>query len=85
MDIYESTLSMKFGDNVVRFDIFNAIKHLKKEHSVFLIKIFDILVRENIPHMFQQISLGKVFQQEIAKPPTKVSKVIELEFIENQD
>ena len=44
IDVYESKHSMEFGDDMVRFNIFNALKHLEEEHAIFKLKILDILV-----------------------------------------
>ena len=67
INVYKGTFFMEFCDDVFRFNIFDAKMHLKEEHLIFKLKILDILVRDNFPHMFQQNLLNKVFELEIAK------------------
>ncbi|RDY12161.1 hypothetical protein CR513_03090, partial [Mucuna pruriens] len=35
IDMYVGTLSMEFGDNMVQFNIFEAMKHLIENYSIF--------------------------------------------------
>jgi len=44
IDVHARTLSMEFGDDVVHFNIFEAMRHPTKEHSVFLVDIIDDVV-----------------------------------------
>ncbi|RDX85443.1 hypothetical protein CR513_33366, partial [Mucuna pruriens] len=37
IDVYVGTLSMEFGDNLVQFNIFEALKHPVEDHSIFSI------------------------------------------------
>ena len=46
IDVHVGTLSIKFGDSIVPFNILNALKHPMKEHSMFHIDIIDDLVEE---------------------------------------
>jgi len=41
IDVHVGTLSMEFGDDVVHFNIFEALRHLAEEHSAFLVDIID--------------------------------------------
>ncbi|KAK4265514.1 hypothetical protein QN277_026560 [Acacia crassicarpa] len=41
IDVHSSTLSMEFGDISVNFNIFDAMKHPREEHSVFCIDVID--------------------------------------------
>ena len=82
IDVYEGTLSMEFGDDVVRFNIFDASKHPEEEHAVFKLEILDILVQEAFPHMFLKNDMSQTLQPEIPKLP-KVPELQESpEFIE---
>ncbi|RDX84803.1 hypothetical protein CR513_34085, partial [Mucuna pruriens] len=46
IDVHAGTLSMKFGDNLVQFNIFEAMKHPTEDHSIFSINMIDELVEE---------------------------------------
>ena len=82
IDVYEGTLSMEFGDDVVRFNIFDASKHPEEEHAVFKLEILDILVQEAFPHMFLKNDMNQTLQPEILELP-KVAELQESpEFIE---
>ncbi|GAU47094.1 hypothetical protein TSUD_369270 [Trifolium subterraneum] len=48
VDVYDGTMSMEFGDIVVKFNIFDAMKHPLEEHSVFYIDLVD----ETCPEFF---------------------------------
>ena len=41
IDVHAGTLSMGFGDDVVHFNIFQAMRHPVEEHFVFLVDIID--------------------------------------------
>ena len=41
VDVHAGTLSMEFGDDVVHFNIFQAIRHPVEEHFVFLVDIIN--------------------------------------------
>ncbi|RDX94914.1 Retrovirus-related Pol polyprotein from transposon 17.6, partial [Mucuna pruriens] len=47
IDVYAETLSMEFGDNLVQFNIFEAMQHPIKDHSLFGIDVIDELVEEH--------------------------------------
>ncbi|RDY13836.1 hypothetical protein CR513_01185, partial [Mucuna pruriens] len=53
IDMHDRTLSMEFRDNLVQFNIFEAMKHPTKDHSIFSINIIDRLVEE-----YMQISIS---------------------------
>ena len=44
IDVHVGTLSMEFGDDVVHFNIFEAMRHPIEEHSIFLVDIIDVAV-----------------------------------------
>ncbi|RDX81018.1 Retrovirus-related Pol polyprotein, partial [Mucuna pruriens] len=46
INVHAETLSMEFGDTLVQFNIFEAIKHPIEDHSLFDIDIIDELVEE---------------------------------------
>ncbi|RDX67772.1 hypothetical protein CR513_53315, partial [Mucuna pruriens] len=46
IDVHAGTLSMEFGDNLVQFNIFEAMKHPIEDHSLFGIDLIDELVEE---------------------------------------
>ncbi|RDY10049.1 hypothetical protein CR513_05492, partial [Mucuna pruriens] len=46
IDVHAGTLSMKFGDTLVQFNIFEAMKHPTEDHSLFGIDLIDELVEE---------------------------------------
>ncbi|RDY06465.1 hypothetical protein CR513_09547, partial [Mucuna pruriens] len=48
IDVYARILSMEFGDNIVQFNIFEALKHPAKDHSTFSIDIIDRLIEEHV-------------------------------------
>ena len=41
IDVHAGTLSMEFGDDVVHFNIFQAMRHPVEEHFVFLVDIIN--------------------------------------------
>ncbi|RDX73363.1 Retrovirus-related Pol polyprotein, partial [Mucuna pruriens] len=46
IDVHAGTLSMKFGDTLVQFNIFEAMKHPIEDHSLFDIDMIEELVEE---------------------------------------
>ncbi|RDX90581.1 hypothetical protein CR513_27535, partial [Mucuna pruriens] len=48
IDVHVGTLSMEFGDNLVQFNIFEAMKHPTKDPSLFGTYIIDELVVERM-------------------------------------
>ncbi|RDX86178.1 hypothetical protein CR513_32526, partial [Mucuna pruriens] len=46
IDVHARTLSMEFGDTLVQFNIFEAMKHPTEDHSLFGIDLIDELVEE---------------------------------------
>ncbi|RDY13798.1 hypothetical protein CR513_01235, partial [Mucuna pruriens] len=46
IDVHAETLSMEFGDAYVKFNIFEALKHLAEDHSIFSIDTIDGLMEE---------------------------------------
>ncbi|RDX86908.1 Retrovirus-related Pol polyprotein, partial [Mucuna pruriens] len=58
IDVHVGTLSMKFSDNMVQFNIFEAMKHPTENHSIFGIDVMELLVDDYIQ---LDISLSKFF------------------------
>ncbi|RDX74450.1 Retrovirus-related Pol polyprotein, partial [Mucuna pruriens] len=58
IDVHAGSLSMKFGDTLVQFNIFEAIKHPTEDHSLFGIDLIDELVEEifQLDHSNKEIS-----------------------------
>ena len=78
---------MEFGDDIVRFNIFNAIKQLDYEPSIFQIEFLDILVQDAFSHMFEKNSLNKILKPKV-KEFSKVayfSRVVEFLKVENYE
>ncbi|RDX78886.1 Retrovirus-related Pol polyprotein from transposon gypsy, partial [Mucuna pruriens] len=48
INVHARTLLMEFGDNLVQFNIFEAMKHPTKDHSLFGIDIIEELVAEHL-------------------------------------
>ncbi|RDX77577.1 hypothetical protein CR513_42273, partial [Mucuna pruriens] len=48
IDVHVEMLSMEFGDNLVHFNIFEAMKHPTEDHSLFGIDMIDELVEEHL-------------------------------------
>ncbi|RDX74943.1 hypothetical protein CR513_45236, partial [Mucuna pruriens] len=46
IDVHTGTLSMEFGDTLVQFNIFEAMKHPTKDHSLFGIDMMEELVEK---------------------------------------
>ncbi|RDX81012.1 hypothetical protein CR513_38364, partial [Mucuna pruriens] len=46
IDVHAGTLLMEFGDTLVQFNIFKAMKHPTENHSLFGIDLIDELVEE---------------------------------------
>ncbi|RDX85394.1 hypothetical protein CR513_33429, partial [Mucuna pruriens] len=46
IDVHAGTLSMEFGDTLVQFNTFKAMKHPTEDHSLFHIDLIDELVEE---------------------------------------
>ncbi|XP_061347544.1 uncharacterized protein LOC133293048 [Gastrolobium bilobum] len=44
IDVHAGTFSMEFGDSMVNFNIFDAMKYPREEHYVFCIDIIDEMV-----------------------------------------
>ncbi|RDX98405.1 hypothetical protein CR513_18684, partial [Mucuna pruriens] len=59
IDVHVRTLSMEFGDTLVQFNIFEAMKHPMEDTSLFGIDLIDELVEE---HMQANTSSTKFFQ-----------------------
>ncbi|RDX98117.1 hypothetical protein CR513_19005, partial [Mucuna pruriens] len=56
IDMHARTLSMEFGDNMVEYNIFKAMKHLTENHSVFNLDMIDQL--EKSLTQFMQLSMS---------------------------
>ncbi|RDY01167.1 hypothetical protein CR513_15547, partial [Mucuna pruriens] len=48
IDVHVGTLSMEFGDTLVQFNIFEALKQPPEDHSLFGIDLIDELVEEHL-------------------------------------
>ncbi|RDX72129.1 hypothetical protein CR513_48427, partial [Mucuna pruriens] len=48
IDVHAGTFSMEFGDNLVQFNIFEAMKHPTEDYSLFGIDLIDELVEEHL-------------------------------------
>ncbi|RDX96998.1 Retrovirus-related Pol polyprotein from transposon 17.6, partial [Mucuna pruriens] len=59
IDVHAGTLSMEFGDTLVQFNIFEAMKNPVKDTSIFGIDLIDKLVKE---HMQANIDSTEFFQ-----------------------
>ncbi|RDX73608.1 hypothetical protein CR513_46762, partial [Mucuna pruriens] len=46
IDVHYGLLSMEFGGTLVQFNIFEALKHLTEDHSLFSINLLDEIVEE---------------------------------------
>ncbi|XP_027338042.1 uncharacterized protein LOC113851974 [Abrus precatorius] len=46
IDVHSGILSMEFGDDVMQFNVFEAMKHPLELHSAFYIDIIDVLTKE---------------------------------------
>ncbi|RDX87868.1 hypothetical protein CR513_30613, partial [Mucuna pruriens] len=46
INVHDGTLSIEFGDTLVQFNIFEAMKHPTEDHSLFGIDLIDELVEE---------------------------------------
>jgi len=46
IDVHFGTMSMEFGDNVVKFNIFYAMQHPREEHSILRIDVIDDVIDE---------------------------------------
>ncbi|RDX78036.1 hypothetical protein CR513_41754, partial [Mucuna pruriens] len=51
IDVHAGTLSMEFGDTLVQFNIFEAMKHPTVDHSLFGIDLIDVLVEIMLAHL----------------------------------
>jgi len=63
IDVHAGTLYMEFGDDVVHFNIFEAMRHPIEEHSVFLVDIIDnvtdsVNICTNLLSDFYDLDLG---------------------------
>ena len=45
---------MEFGDSIVRFNIFDAMKHPMEEHSVLCIDLIDELVNQSYTDLCEE-------------------------------
>ncbi|RDX94340.1 hypothetical protein CR513_23289, partial [Mucuna pruriens] len=48
IDVHAGMLSMEFGDTLVQFNIFEAMKHPTEDHSLFGIDLLDEIIEEYI-------------------------------------
>jgi len=52
IDVYAGTLSMEFGDNIINFNIFDAMKHPNEEHSLFSLELLADLIDDECANEF---------------------------------
>jgi len=55
IDVHVGTLSMEFGDSVVRFNILDAMKHPIEDHSIFHIDLLADLVGDNLAEFVDDV------------------------------
>ena len=48
IDVHDGTLSMEFDDKVVKFNLFDAMKHPRDDQSVFSLDTVETLVVESL-------------------------------------
>ena len=46
IDVYEGTLSIEFGDNVVRFNKPSSLQHSSEDHSVFKMELLEFVFKK---------------------------------------
>ena len=46
MDVHKGTLTMKFDGKVIEFNMYDTIKYLSEEHSVFSMDVINLIVQE---------------------------------------
>ena len=56
IDVHAGVLSMEFGDSIVRFNIFDAMKHPMEEYSVLCIDLIDDLVNHSYTDLCEEFS-----------------------------
>ncbi|MCI60197.1 hypothetical protein A2U01_0081452, partial [Trifolium medium] len=52
IDVYAGRLSMAFGQHVIHFNLFDAMKHPHEEHSVFALDLIDDLIDDECADQF---------------------------------
>jgi len=52
IDVYAGTLSIEFGDNIINFNIFDAMKHPNEEHSLFALELLADLIDDEFTNEF---------------------------------
>ncbi|RDX82123.1 hypothetical protein CR513_37128, partial [Mucuna pruriens] len=86
IDLHAGTLSMEFGDTLVQFNIFEAMKHPTEDHSLFGVDIMEELVDEKVEdyaRLTKSISCLQTDYDEIQEFPDSEgdhSDVIDLAF-----
>ncbi|RDX95287.1 hypothetical protein CR513_22215, partial [Mucuna pruriens] len=78
IDVHARTLSMEFGDKLVQFNIFEAMKHPTKDHSLFSIDVMDELVEE-----YMQIGTGNADFSNFVKIPNVIDYFNSVEDLSN--
>ncbi|RDX68234.1 hypothetical protein CR513_52792, partial [Mucuna pruriens] len=56
IDMHAGTLSMEFGDTLVQFNIFEAMKNPVEDTSLFGIDLIDELVKEHMQAKIDRVS-----------------------------
>ncbi|RDX68463.1 Retrovirus-related Pol polyprotein from transposon 17.6, partial [Mucuna pruriens] len=81
IDVHAETLSMEFGDTLVQFNIFEAMKHPTEDHSLFGIDVIKELVEEYFQlHSFSVPNPNQVGQdpKSLTENPSSPSPPMEL-------
>ncbi|RDX87912.1 hypothetical protein CR513_30561, partial [Mucuna pruriens] len=67
-DVHVGTLSMEFGDTLVQFNIFKAMKHPTEDHSLFGIDLIDEVLPTRQPQINPSICMHRILMEKVAKP-----------------
>ena len=67
IDVYEGTLSMEFGDKVVRFNIPDSLHQTNGDPTVFKMELLEILVQESIHEIMDKQPFTECLEPEIGE------------------
>ena len=67
INVYECTLSMEFGDNVVRFNIPDSLQHSSEDHVVFKTELLEFLVQEAMLEKIEKQPFTEFLEPKIRK------------------
>ncbi|XP_071924756.1 uncharacterized protein [Coffea arabica] len=48
IDVYSGTLTMEFDGNIIKFNIYDAMKYPNESHSVFVLDVIDFLMQQTL-------------------------------------